>query len=63
MRPNCFVFWIVFFMLWVVGYNGSSTSSPTFTDSNNPACAAAQDGHMDPRVSTSGGEPNGYIIL
>ena len=63
MRPNRLVLWTVLSTPWVVGCGGSSTSSPTFADSNDPACAAAQDGHMDPRVSTSGGEPGGYVVL
>jgi len=43
---------------------GGSAPPPDFADPDDPAYAAAQDrGTTDPRVSTSGGEPGGYVVL
>lgn len=64
METNRLLLIVALFTPWVAGCGGSSASSTTtFQDSNDPAYAAAQDGHMDPRVSTSGGEPGGYVVL
>ena len=48
----------------VQGCGGSSSGSEqTFANPDDPAYAASFDGELDPRVSTSRGEPGGYVVL
>ncbi|MCB9597059.1 MAG: hypothetical protein H6719_30325 [Sandaracinaceae bacterium] len=51
-------------LLLGVGCGGSSASSDTqFANPDDPAYAASFEGELDPRVSTSAGEPGGYVVL
>jgi len=50
-------------VLCLVTACGSSQTEQTFSDPDDPACAASQDrGENDPRVSTSQGEPGGFVV-
>ncbi|MBX3271199.1 MAG: hypothetical protein KF729_13110 [Sandaracinaceae bacterium] len=42
---------------------GGASAEPTFPDGHDPAYAASFEGERDPRVSTSRGEPGGYVVL
>lgn len=64
MRATSLIVLLVTLALAAPGCGSSQSPPPTFADPDDPAYAAAQDtGQTDPRVSTSRGEPGGYVVL